>query len=113
MAMPNFVKAAQTLTFNQNKANQALVVCALERHRLAHGNYPNQLAALVPKFLDRLPPDVVNGQPLKYRLNDDRDFTLYSVGWNTADEGGVPGRTKDGKSIDRTTGDWVWDASTQ
>jgi hypothetical protein len=113
MAMPNFLKAAQTLAFNQNKANQELIVCALERHRLAHGEYPAQLAALVPKFLDRLPPDVVNGQPLRYRLKGDGHFLLYSLGWNRTDEGGMPGRTTNGTSIDRTAGDWVWDASAQ
>ncbi len=93
----------------QATADQAALACALERCRLAEGRYPDQLQALVPRFLPQLPHDVINGQPLKYRRTDDGRFVLYSVGWNQTDEGGVPAFTK-GKtqSPDLKQGDWVW-----
>jgi hypothetical protein len=85
----------------------ARVAIGLERYRLAHGEYPESLDALAPQFFDKLPHDVINGQPLHYRRTSDGQFVLYSVGWNETDDGGVVGLHKDGR-VDRDTGDWVW-----
>ena len=40
-ALPNFVKATQTMARNQTLANEAYIACGLERYRLAHGQYPD------------------------------------------------------------------------
>jgi hypothetical protein len=88
----------------QTTADQAALACALERYRLAHGQYPGQLDALTPQYMARQPHDVITGQPYKYRRTDDGQFILYSVGWNEKDDGGVPGKTL----FDQTQGDWVW-----
>ena len=101
-AFPNFLKATQTMARNQTLANEAFVACGLERYRLAHGQYPETLAALVPQFAEKLPHDIIGGQPLKYHRTADGQFVLYSVGWNEKDDGGVPGKTV-------TEGDWVWE----
>jgi hypothetical protein len=85
-------------------ADQAALACALERYRLANGQFPETLAALTPRFISRAPNDVITGQPYKYRRADDGQFILYSVGWNEKDDGGVPGKTL----FDQTQGDWVW-----
>jgi hypothetical protein len=45
--VPNWQKAIQTFARNQTEANQAEIVCALERHRLSHGAYPTTLEELV------------------------------------------------------------------
>ena len=50
IAMPNCVKATQTLARNQTLVNEAFVVCALERYHYEHDNYPETLDALVPEF---------------------------------------------------------------
>jgi len=100
-ACSNFEKAAQTMALRQTLANEAFVACGLERYRLTHGQYPDTLEALVPQFADKLPHDIVGGQPLKYHRTADGQFVLYSVGWNEKDDGGVPGKTA-------TEGDWVW-----
>ena len=84
------------------------MACALERYRLAHGQFPESLGALVPEILSQLPHDVLNGQPFKYRRTADGQYLLYSVGWNETDEGGVLGLTQSGEGIDQKTGDWVW-----
>jgi hypothetical protein len=89
---------------NQVAADQAALACALERYRLAHGQYPGQLEALTPQYMSRQPNDVITGHPYKYRRTDDGQFILYSVGWNEKDDGGVPGKTL----FDQTQGDWVW-----
>ena len=106
MASPNFVRAVQVAAGNQTLANEALIVCALERYRLARGEYPETLDALAPQFARKIPRDLIGGQPLKYR-REKGEFVLYSVGWNQKDDGGVASLRKGG-SVDLTKGDWVW-----
>ncbi len=85
----------------------ARVACALERYRLAHSEYPGTLDMLSPHFIETLPHDIINGQPLHYRRTDDGKFVLYSVGWDEIDDGGQVYLTKEG-FVDRRKGDWVW-----
>jgi hypothetical protein len=63
---------------------------ALKRYELREGKYPSALSRLVPEFLQALPRDLVDGQPLRYRLNADGTFLLYSIGENGRDDGGDP-----------------------
>ncbi len=88
----------ESLAWGQNSIDLARVACALERHYLAHGRYPERLEALTPVWLDRMPTDVINGELLQYQPKPDRRFVLYSVGWNRRDDGGAA----------RNSLDWVW-----
>jgi hypothetical protein len=108
-ALPNWIRAWQTLARNQTLANEALVVCALKRYRLAHGQYPETLERLVPRYVEKLPHDIIGGQPLNYRRADDGQFVLYSIGWNEKDDGGTVALT-DSKPprVNLDEGDWVW-----
>ena len=63
---------------------------ALERFRLRHGKLPPELAALVPQFLSAVPLDLMSAKPLRYQLNADGSFMLYSVGEDGRDDGGEP-----------------------
>lgn len=89
----------------QAYTDEATIACGLERYRLANGQFPDSLDALAPRFINRLPNDVITGDPYKYRRTDDGRFVLYSVGWNEKDDGGVPGKVR----FDETEGDWVWE----
>ena len=89
----------------QTFCDEALIACALERHRLAHGAYPETLEALVPHYLARVPRDIIAGAPLHYRRTEG-SFVLYSVGWNGKDDGGAPVQLHGRHRI--TEGDWVW-----
>jgi len=111
MAAPNFLRGVQATARNQTLANEALIVCALERHRLAHGKYPETLDALVPRFAEKLPPDVIGGQRLKYRRSDDGQFVLYSVGWNETDDGGIVVLKANSGNSGIEERDWVWRSS--
>ena len=112
IVIPNFTKAEQTTAHNQTMVNEAQIVCALECYRLAHGEYPGTLDALVPQFIKKLPHDIIGGKPLIYRPMADQPspssgaasekFLLYSVGWNEMDDGGLDGGN------DFTKGDCVW-----
>jgi len=107
VTIPNFTKATQTMARNQTWADQARIACALERYRLANGKYPDTLAALMPQYLDKIPHDIINGKPMAYSCKDGQNFTLYSIGWNGVDDGGITAHLSSGGE-DRDNGDWVW-----
>jgi hypothetical protein len=106
--LPALSRSAEKCGRAQSMVDLARVAIALERHRLANGQFPETLAALEPKFIAKLPHDVINGQPLKYRRTDNDSFILYSVGWNEKDDGGTVAFSKDGKNVNWKEGDWVW-----
>ena len=88
----------------QNDLNEEVIACEIERYRIAHGRLPATLDEL---HAANLPHDIINGQPMRYRVTGDDSYLLYSVGWNGTDDGGKPGRMADG-GIDVNQGDWVW-----
>ncbi|HLX95725.1 MAG TPA: hypothetical protein VKU37_08270 [Verrucomicrobiae bacterium] len=106
--IPMRAAAAQTAT------DEASIACALERYRLANGQFPEALDALVPRFISLLPNDVISGESYKYHRTavpssqssaaTSGPFVLYSVGWNETDDGGVSGQNL----FDSKEGDWVW-----
>jgi hypothetical protein len=109
MMLPVFGHVGQKAALAQSQVDMAMVACALERCRLAQGQYPEDLNALVPRFAAALPHDIINGQPLKYRRSENGRFILYSVGWNEKDDGGVVAASKDNPlTQDQLQGDWVW-----
>jgi hypothetical protein len=70
--------------------DEAVTACALERFRIAHGQYPATLDALVPEYLQKVPADILAVPPgqLKYVRTPNGGFKLYSVGVNHVDNGG-------------------------
>ena len=96
---PHYNAVSKNLAAQQTQINLARVACALERHRKANGGYPDSLAVLAPAFIDIVPHDIVNGQPLKYRRTEEGRYLLYSVAWNCKDDGGSP-----------DSPDWTWPA---
>jgi hypothetical protein len=108
MMLPALSRVLLKTALAQTGADCAALACALERYRLARGQFPESLGALVPEFISQAPHDVINGQPLNYHRTPDGQYVLYSVGWDATDQGGVIGRGKNGQSVDHMTGDWVW-----
>jgi hypothetical protein len=105
--LPALGAAAKKFAYAQSSTDLAHMAVALERYRLAHGEFPESLDALAPQLIAQIPHDIINGQPLHYHRTDDGQFVLYSVGWNETDDGGQTAYTKSG-SVDRDKGDWVW-----
>lgn len=68
------------------------VAIALRRYHLRHNHWPKELTELVPEFLDAIPPDRFDGQPLRYRL-DRGQPVIYSVGLDGVDDLGLPMKT--------------------
>jgi hypothetical protein len=92
----SWAAAADSAAYAQAGIEAGLLACALERCRLAKGEFPESLEALVPQLVEKLPHDIINGQPLKYHRTDAGQFVLYSVGRNETDDGGTAPK------------DWVW-----
>jgi len=71
------------------QAHRLAAYCALavEQYRLATGHLPESLDKLVPQYLDAVPVDPFDGQPLRYRLLD-KGFVVYSIGEDLSDDGG-------------------------
>lgn len=107
-AVPNFTKAWQTAAHNQTMVNEAQIACALGRYRLANGSYPDTLDALTPQFIEKIPHDIVGGQPLIYHRTADGKFRLYSIGWDEKDDGGLDLSHAKTGSVDYSKGDWAW-----
>lgn len=107
MFFPALTNSPRRFALAQTSVNLARTALALERYRLARGSYPATLDALAPQFIPSVPRDPIGGQPLHYRLADNGQFLLYSVGWNEKDDGGTLALTQGG-SVDLENGDWVW-----
>jgi len=110
-ALPAMDKAHRKLASAEAVRRLTVTAIALHRHRLKHGKFPESLSALVPEFLAEVPRDFMDGQPLRYRLEPDGQFRLWSVGEDFKDDGGDA--TTSGASstnpFDWLKGrDWVW-----
>jgi hypothetical protein len=94
------------------ETDRSIVLCAiaLNRYLLRHGKPAPNLNALVPEFLPAVPVDYMDGKPVKYRLNSDGSFTLYSVGEDGKDDGGDATLLDDKKGIHSLWArkDYVW-----
>lgn len=95
----------------QTAANQVVLACALERFRLANGNFPERLEVLSPRFVSQLPTDTLTGQPYDYRRTDEGQFVIQSVGWKEASDGGTSTALGDilkSPFFREQESDWVW-----
>jgi hypothetical protein len=109
LLLPALGNAVRKSAVMQTYMDATRVACALERYRLANGKLPASLDGLAPRILAAVPSDVIDGKPLRFRLEPDGGYVLYSVGWNQTDDGGVLAWSKDKKeSVDLEHGDWVW-----
>jgi len=100
----------QTSALAQTGIDEAIIACALERHRLHSGGLPENLQALAAYLPGPLPLDVITGKPMHYRVSADGQFILYSVGWNEQDDGGKVVLNQQSNGTDPVKGDWVWPA---
>lgn len=92
--------------------DHARLACALERHRLARGSYPEALEGLVPAYLPDLRPGLLEGIADRYARTG-KGYRLHSVGWNLTDEGGAYGEASLDNFERLEQGDWVWSVGDQ
>lgn len=110
LTMPAIARVALKTARHQANLSLARVAIALERHRLALGQYPERLDELAPRFVAKLPPDPVNGEPFRYRREGTGQFLLYSIGLNQRDDGGrgAPSAKRGSPKQPADGDDWIW-----
>lgn len=108
LLMPALEKTSVRFARAQCTAHQAALACALERFYLAEKKYPDSLDALAPKYLAKIPHEVVSANAMRYTKTAN-GFTLWSVGWDGKDDGGTLLRSAKGEGPDQ--GDWVWQSA--
>ena len=69
------------------KVRCARTALAVERYRIDNGRFPAKLDDLLPGYLDTLLMDPFDGEPLRYRV-DDEQAVIYAIGENMTDDGG-------------------------
>ena len=99
---PALGSAANTETRFLATERCMLAAIACERYRLQHDRLPARLDDLIPAYLDALPIDPFNNQPIRYKRGDN-GFTVYTVGHDLEDDGGFENEE------DRGEGDWVFE----
>ena len=111
---PGLGNVINNVIYAQTLVNQAVIACALERHHIENGSYPDSLNAVKLADGKALPPDLMDGKPMRYRKTPDGKYALWSIGFDGKDDGGK--RTLDEKKPEDTrfynatyVGDWVWD----
>ena len=103
ISMPVFSLIEEKSLRLHTHVQSARAAIGLERVRLATGSYPEALDA------GDVPRDVINGEPLKYRRNDNGGYALYSVALNRNDDGGV----ESSERLPASQPDWVWSIATR
>jgi len=85
-----FPLARAVYSFGRDQAQMefASAAIALERYQLFASKLPDRLDELVPSFLDSVPQDPFDGEPLRYRRTEN-GYLVYSIGYNQRDDGGA------------------------
>lgn len=91
MLLPAMEKFIARDVNHRAQARTALVALAIERFRLANnGKLPSELPSLIPAYLEKVPIDPFDGQPLRYKRTD-KGYMVYSIGPDGVDDGGIEG----------------------
>jgi hypothetical protein len=89
--IPAISSAYQAFIRGEARRQTVLVGIAAERYRQQHNQFPTQLTDLVPDFLNTVPLDPFDNQPLRYRT-EPTGAIIYSIG--------VDGNDDDGRALD-------------
>ncbi|HLH56996.1 MAG TPA: hypothetical protein VKY92_25675 [Verrucomicrobiae bacterium] len=88
MLLPSLSRVVVRDASNQALVELATCALAVERFRLAEGRLPTSLKELTPRFLDAVPIDPFDGNPVRYRRLSS-GYVIYSVDSDGHDDGGL------------------------
>ena len=88
LATPALLPLISILAKAEAHRSTVAVACAATRYRLDHGNYPATAELLVPGYMESIPVDPFDGQPLRLQRMPDGQLVIYSVGPEGKDNGG-------------------------
>lgn len=105
LLFPAYSQVRQSMVRAQLFSDSVQAALAVMRYQRQHGRWPESLDELVGNFLEGVPTDPFDGQPLRYRLREE-GFVIYSVGVDGVDDGGQA-------VLLRTDGSFVEDPTTE
>ena len=113
MGVANILRAGQTALKVQTSINEVVIASALELYRRENGRYPGTLPDLTSKYLERIAPDLILGQSLRYQRRQNGEYALYSIAWNGTDDLGCLLANADTPMLEifqskAAADDWVW-----
>ncbi len=85
--LPTMTRVAELDVRVRAHLELAKAALAIERCRLATGQVPEKLEELVPQYLEQVPIDPFDGQPVRYRRTQP-GYVLYRVDTDGQDNGG-------------------------
>ncbi len=85
---PALSRIAEIDLLCRTELDMARTAVAIERYRLAKGERPKDLGELIPDYLDQVPVDPYDEQPIRYRP-DEIGYVLYSLGPDAQDNEGL------------------------
>jgi ABC-type transport system involved in multi-copper enzyme maturation permease subunit len=94
------------------QSNALKVALTAERYRRDHGDWPQTLQTLTPRYIPELPVDPFTGGPLVYRRQTD-GVVIYSVGRDLTDDGGKLQRPFDSRASGVDVGIKLWNVSSR
>jgi hypothetical protein len=100
LLMPAVTQAATAETRLGLRREMTILAFALAEYEREHGQYPESLTELSPKYLKSIPQDRFTDKPLKYQRQD-QGYLLYSVGANGKDDKGQEG------NANKAADDWA------
>ncbi len=119
LLLPAYDAVLNRITISDGERDGLLIGLALELYHRQHGKWPQSLADLAPQYLPKLPVDSITGNPLHYKIVDDRPV-VYSEGPDRDDDDGRPPDEEPGFNASMPTstsrapdGDWIiWQTAT-
>jgi hypothetical protein len=103
--IPSLDRAVMQDFHTRAQTRLAAVALACRLYEIDHdGNFPAALAGLVPQYLPAVPADPMSGNPLLYKTDNPR---VYSVGDDGIDNGGIPADRHGKNGLPRGQGDIV------
>ncbi|HMP81171.1 MAG TPA: hypothetical protein PKA41_00520 [Verrucomicrobiota bacterium] len=88
LMLPSLSKVPQRFATLEAQRRSCLTAIGVERYRADHnGTIPTTLEQLVPTYLQSVPLDPFDGQPLRFKRLD-KGFVIYSVGNDREDNDG-------------------------
>lgn len=114
LMLPSYDNLLKRIVMTNSELDGVYVGLALELYHREHKKWPDSLAELAPQWLPEVPVDRVTGQPLHYKIVDDKPL-VYSVGLDGKDDNGRAVPAENGITLPWTTppsdkpedGDWV------
>lgn len=81
---------------------------AIEQYRLAQDELPESLEELVPVFMEAVPLEPFDGEPLRYIRHEEGGYRVYGIGEDGVDNGGLSREQMAEKTDDKNPDEYDW-----